>query len=67
MTKHEAPEGTVWVCVACGKRAKNRMTGGLSPKWDESCMIWARLCRKDKIEINKRGFVERVTEEALCR
>jgi len=49
-TEH-APEGTVWVCGACGKRAttrngwdaENRSTA-IDRGWDTSCATWAVLC-----------------------
>jgi hypothetical protein len=47
-----APDGTVWVCGACGKRASNRYTGGISHGWDESCMLHAVLCRADSIVLD---------------
>lgn len=37
--KHEAPEGQIWVCAACGKSARNRANVG-----DESCFLNAVLC-----------------------
>ena len=40
----EVPQGLVWVCQACGKRARSRY--GMSAKngWDVSCMLNAVLC-----------------------
>lgn len=32
-----APDGKVWLCVACGKRVKDRY--GEDRGWDESCML----------------------------
>lgn len=46
-----APKGTVWVCSACGKRARDRMTGGISHGWDVSCAMHAVLCLEDSIEL----------------
>jgi hypothetical protein len=36
-----APEGKIWVCMVCGKTAKDRygMEGPHSKDWDESCML----------------------------
>jgi hypothetical protein len=45
---YEAPEGTIWVCGACGKTARNSATGGVSSGWDESCMLNAVLCKENK-------------------
>lgn len=51
-----APEGTVWVCGACGKRslsrygfdAENNATS-ISPGWDVSCSTWAVLCQANPV------------------
>ena len=45
--QYDAPTGTVWVCGACGKAAKNRATGDISRGWDESCMMHATLCYEE--------------------
>jgi hypothetical protein len=37
--EHDAPEGQVWVCEACGKHSKNRTAIG-----DVSCFLNAVLC-----------------------
>jgi hypothetical protein len=36
-----APKGKIWVCMVCGKTAKDRygMEGPHSKDWDESCML----------------------------
>lgn len=36
-----APEGSIWVCRACGKTALDRfgIEGERSPGWDESCAL----------------------------
>lgn len=46
-----APEPRVWVCGACGKRARSRYgfdaagkSTALDRGWDESCMLNAVLC-----------------------
>lgn len=46
-----APEGQVWVCGACGKRARSRygfdaqhQSTAIDRGWDESCMLNAVLC-----------------------
>lgn len=45
-----AADGTIWVCGACGKTAKDRygIEGEHSPGWDESCMLNAVLCHEKK-------------------
>lgn len=52
----KAPDGCVWVCSACGKRAtdRTRLSGG----WDESCYLHAVLCKADSVVIDPNtGFV----------
>jgi hypothetical protein len=46
-----APEGTVWVCGACGKTHKDRygIEGKGSRSWDESCMLNAILCMEEPV------------------
>jgi transposase len=43
-----AREGTIWVCAACGKTAKDRYGDGTS-SWDESCMLNSVLCHAEKM------------------
>ncbi len=50
-----APEGTVWVCSACGKRARSRYgfdaegkRTQIDPGWDEACMLKAVLCKSER-------------------
>lgn len=52
--------GTVWICGACGKRARDRISGRISYGWDESCYMWAILCRDDIGDDTKRGRASRV-------
>lgn len=40
---HTAPEGTIFVCAACGKTSKD--TNVFKDGWDESCMLNAVLCK----------------------
>jgi hypothetical protein len=59
---NEAPEGTVWVCSACGKASKYRDRGTpdhkfLSRGWDVSCYMHAVLCSEDSVEIGPTGRV----------
>ncbi|MCC6405372.1 MAG: hypothetical protein IT405_03220 [Candidatus Yanofskybacteria bacterium] len=49
-----APEGQVWVCMACGKMSRDRYSAqgpGDSPGWDESCMLNSVLLKKEKLVI----------------
>ena len=46
-----APDPLVWVCGACGKRARSRYgfdaqerSTAIDRGWDESCMLHAVLC-----------------------
>ena len=42
---HIAPEGTIWVCGACGKTARSLYGDPPHPLgWDESCMVNAARC-----------------------
>ena len=34
---HIAPDGKLWMCMACGKKVKDRY--GEERGWDESCML----------------------------
>lgn len=50
-----APEGQVWICAACGKRARSRYgfdaqnrSTALDSGWDESCMLHAVLCYAER-------------------
>lgn len=52
-----APDGTVWVCLACGKTSPDRAGGS---GWDISCFISAVLCRKDKLVFDDDGRVVKV-------
>lgn len=46
-----APEGFLWVCLACGKTATDRygIEGENSPWWDESCMMNSALHPKSHL------------------
>lgn len=43
-----APNGTIWVCAACGKTSRD-ICGDEGASWDESCMLNAVLCHEIKI------------------
>lgn len=50
-----APDGQLWVCTACGKRARTRYgftetnkSTALDYGYDESCMMHAVLCYEAK-------------------
>lgn len=46
MSNGIAPEGTIYVCGACGKTSEDEfgMVGEHSRGWDESCMMNSVLC-----------------------
>lgn len=57
-----APEGEVWVCLACGKMSRDKY--GFDPitrGWDESCMLNSALIRQSRLVIDN-GRVIRVKE-----
>ena len=55
--KHQAPEGKVWVCAACGKRSKDIYGDkSLNYGWDVSCAMNSSLFDEDQLEI-KDGLV----------
>jgi len=64
MPNEFAPEGQIFVCMACGKVSKDRFgttegNGGVSVAWDVSCMLHARLIDEDKLVF---GDYRRVVE-----
>jgi hypothetical protein len=46
----EAPEGTTWLCGACGREGKNRDELG-----DTSCRTWAVLVYESSIMRDETG------------
>lgn len=53
-----APEGKMWVCVACGKYSKyDRFNSKECPWWDESCVLNSILVDSDKVKFNEYGVV----------
>lgn len=47
VSDYNAPEGMVWVCLACGKTSVNRMDG--KGGWDESCFLNSALYRNEQL------------------
>lgn len=39
-----APEGSIWVCRACGRHGRDRYKLG-----DSSCVTWAILCAESSL------------------
>lgn len=72
-TDWEAPEGEIWVCVACGKTSKNRIDG-ISKGWDESCFLNSILVKedmcifskKDKTRVVKTCWTIKLSPDVLC-
>jgi hypothetical protein len=58
-----APKDKVWVCLACGKQAKDRIDGGISYGWDASCFLNSGLYFKDELTIED-GMVVRIKERS---
>ena len=55
---HIAPEGQIYVCMACGKRSLDEYGyRALDRMWDASCMLNAMLCYDDETLILKNGRV----------
>ena len=50
---------TVWICQACGKTGKTRMTVG-----DESCYLHAILVYEDSIDLTDRTAEAVLKEES---
>lgn len=65
MCSYDAPEGTVWVCLACGKRARNRVSGGIDRFWDESCYMHAELVYEWAVEVIPGGRVCAVNPDGV--
>jgi hypothetical protein len=67
-----APEGSLWICTACGKWAKDRVEGPRG--WDVSCCINSVLVKEEDIvwnenkteilEIKDFKSLEEVSEES---
>ena len=62
-----APQGQIFVCVACGKLSRDRYGNDkVSHGWDENCMMSAILCRESHlvfqdgrvIEVKEGGVVD---------
>jgi hypothetical protein len=50
LSRTTAGEGEVFVCLACGKRSKDRYgSKALDRGWDASCMLNAQLCYESHV------------------
>jgi hypothetical protein len=53
-----APEGKVWVCLACGKMSQDKYGNQkISWGWDESCMLNSALYDKSDLVIENNRVV----------
>lgn len=43
-----APESTIWICAACGKRSRD-LFGESNKGWDVSCIMNAVLCYDEQL------------------
>jgi hypothetical protein len=57
--KRLARPGTLWVCGACGKTARDRY-GEEGSSWDESCMLNSWLCTEESVTYGATGRAVRV-------
>lgn len=63
MPNEVAPEGTLWVCMACGKTSRDLYgEQAINKGWDESCVLNAALCNIDKMKYGPDGRVVHVDE-----
>ena len=56
---------TMWVCLACGKRSRDRYGKEETDRgWDVSCFINSVLVDMDKVQ-TKNGRIENVPKDAI--
>lgn len=54
-----APEGQVFVCMACGKMSKDKYGDQqISRGWDESCMLNSALFEETELVIENNRVIE---------
>lgn len=58
-----APEGKLWVCMACGKTVKD-IYGEPGSGWDESCFLNSRLIEESRLSRGPDGRVRKIAGEA---
>jgi hypothetical protein len=60
-----APEGQVFVCLACGKRSRDKYGDKVIDRgWDVSCVLNSKLCYEDKLEL-KEGRVVKIFDDGF--
>jgi hypothetical protein len=63
-----APDGQVFVCMACGKMSKDRYgMQRISSGWDESCMLNAILCYRNKLVMQTANSVRSIDEGGIVK
>lgn len=63
MPNEVAPEGSIFVCMQCGKRSRDRYGDRTSsPGWDESCATHAILLPESRLA-TKAGRVTAILPE----
>ena len=64
MSNKIAPEGSVYVCLACGKRSKDKYGDDpINSGWDVSCVLNSEVFKESQLEIVKNRVVK-VSDEA---
>ena len=58
-----APEGKIWICLACGKTAKNKYGPPDCMKgWDASCVMNSALVDEKYVVYGEDGRVKEIKE-----
>lgn len=58
--RQRAPDGYVWVCSACGKRARDAYGNDGPREWDVSCYLNSLLVEQERVVIDKDGRAVRI-------
>jgi len=63
-----APDGFLWVCLACGKTASDRygIKGAFSYGWDESCSMNSSMFAKSRLVYGAGKRVEKINDEVAA-
>lgn len=58
-----APDGKIWVCLACGKMSQDKYGfQKISRGWDESCMLNSAMFDKSELVIENNRVVKILRE-----
>ena len=61
LDKNLAPEGWLWVCLACGKTSYDLYgRRALNYGWDESCALNAKVFEKSQLIYGDDGLVKEI-------